>query len=179
MNYLIKLKLFVSLSQLHQASRFVLRKFAFFILILAVSTSFAQTDQTEVEIFQEAVGYEKKVAVANFMQLGDNAEAFWNIYDEYEMERKKLGKDRIKIISDYAESYPDISDEEILTLFDRTSSLKKSFAKMQKTYFNRMKKDVGVSQAAQFWQMENYFNAMVQAEIYSRIPFIGDNLEGN
>jgi len=113
------------------------------------------------------------------MDLGDDAERFWSIYDEYEAERKELGQERIKIIVDYAMSYPTISDEEILALFNRTKSYKKSFAKLQKKYFNRMRKEVGASAAAQFWQLESYITAIVQEEIYSQIPFIGDNLNGN
>jgi len=150
-------------------------------LILAVVayTSFAQSAQTEVEIIQEAFGLEKKVAVATFMELGEDAESFWKIYDEYESERKELGMNRINIIADYAESYSTISEEEIMTLFKRTKAFKKSFAKLQQTYFNKMKKEVGVSKAAQFWQLESYFNSMIQAEIYSQIPFIGENLNGN
>ncbi len=149
------------------------------ILLTVANTAFAQSNQTEIEIIQEAFGLDKKVAVANFMELDEAAESFWKIYDEYEAERKELGKNRIKIIADYAESYPTISDEEILALFKRTEAFKKSFAKLQKTYFNRMRKEVGTSRAAQFWQLESYFNAMIQAEIYSQIPFIGENLNGD
>lgn len=150
-------------------------------LVLAVvaCTSFAQSAQTELEIIQEVFGLDKKVAVANFMELGEDAGSFWKIYDEYEAERKELGADRINVIADYAKSYPTISDEEIQALFKRTKAFKKSFAKLQQTYFNKMKKAVGVSKAAQFWQLESYFNAMIQAEIYSLIPFIGENLEEN
>lgn len=152
---------------------------ASFILLFAANTVFSQSAQTELEIIQEAFGLDKKVAVANFMELGDDAESFWNIYDEYEAERKELGKMRLKIIADYAKSYPTISDEQILELFKRTEAFKKSFGKLQKTYFNRMRKEVGTSVAAQFWQLENYFNAMIQAEIYAQIPFIGENLDEN
>jgi len=148
-------------------------------LLVVANTAFTQSVQTEVEIIQEAFGLEKKVAVANFMELGEDAENFWKIYDEYEAERKEVGIDRIKVIADYAKSYPTISDEEILALFKRTEAFKKSFAKLQKTYFNQMRKEVGTSKAAQFWQLESYFNAMIQAEIYSQIPFIGENLNGN
>ena len=112
------------------------------------------------------------------MELGENAESFWKIYSDYEAKRKELGKERIKVIADYAKSYPTISDEEILALFKRTKAFKKSFAKLQQTYFNRMRKEVGTSKAAQFWQLESYFNAMIQAEIYAQIPFIGENLDG-
>ncbi|MEL7119293.1 MAG: hypothetical protein AAFO07_07630 [Bacteroidota bacterium] len=150
------------------------------LLLMGVANSaFTQSVQTEVEIIQEAFGLEKKVAVANFMELGENAESFWKIYDEYEAERKELGTNRIKIIADYAKSYSSISDEEIQVLFKRTQTFKKSFAKLQKSYFNRMRKEVGTSKAAQFFQLESYFNAMIQAEIYTQIPFIGENLNGN
>jgi len=152
---------------------------ALFILTLVASTSFAQSLQTEVEIMQDAFGLEKKVAVADFMMLEDDAEDFWEIYDDYEIERKELGKARIKIIADYAESYPNISDEQILELFKRRKALSKSMDKLQDTYFKRMVKEIGASKAAQFWQLESYFDAIIQAEVYSRIPFIGENLEGN
>jgi hypothetical protein len=138
------------------------------------SALLAQSAPTEVEIFQEAFGLEKKVAIANFMDLGDDADSFWALYDEYEAERKKLGNDRIKVIEEYVANYTNISDEKILELFKKTSAVKKSFTKLQHTYFNKMKKEMGVSKAAQFWQLENYFNAMIQAGIYSQLPFIGE-----
>jgi hypothetical protein len=150
-----------------------------FILIIAASSLFAQSYQTEVEILQAAFGLEKKVAVANFMNLDDSAEGFWKIYDEYEAKRKELGKERINIIAAYAKSYPTISDEEISALFKKTQGVKKSFDKLQNTYFKQMSKAVGVSKAAQFWQLESYFNAMILADIYSQIPFIGENIKDN
>lgn len=134
----------------------------------------AQSALTEVEIMQETFGLEKKMAVADFMDLGEDAESFWALYDEYESERKKLGYDRIKVIGDYATNYADLSDEKILELYKRSIDTKKSFSKLQETYFNKMTKEIGVSKAAQFWQLENYFNAMIQAEIYSQLPFIGE-----
>lgn len=147
------------------------------ILALVTCSSFAQSFKTELEIIQDEFGLEKKVAVANFMQIGDDSESFWEIYDDYERERKEIGKARIKLILDYADSYPNILDAEILELFKRRKALSKSFDRLQDTYFNRMKKEIGVSKAAQFWQLESYINAIIQARIYSQIPFIGENLQ--
>lgn len=151
----------------------------FLILIAFAHKAFTQSTQTEVEIFQGEFGLEKKLVVANFMNLKESAEGFWLIYDEYEAERKKHGKERIQIISEYAQSYPNISDENILELFNRTQAVKKSFDKLLKTHFKKMKKEVGVKKAAQFWQIETYFNSLIQANIYSQIPFIGENTKGN
>jgi hypothetical protein len=169
MNSQLRLKI-----SLRPTGYFAQRVMSFMICTLAAFISNAQSYQTEVEIMQEKFGLEKKVTVANFMRLGDEAEGFWEIYDEYELERKNLGKERIKVLIDYAESYPEISDEKILSLYKRANDIKKSFDKLQQKCFNQMKKEVGVSKAAQFWQLESYFNVMIQAEIYSQLPFIGE-----
>lgn len=151
-----------------------LRMIFSFALIISTSASFAQSYKTEVEIVQEVFGLEKKVAVANFMKLEESEKGFWKIYDAYEVERKKLGSERIEIISDYANSYPNFSDEKLNELFKRTQTVKKAFDKLQETYFKKMKKEIGTSKAAQFWQLENYFNSIIQAKIYTQIPFIGE-----
>lgn len=147
-------------------------------LCALINTAFCQSAQTEVEIIQEVFGLEKRLVVANFMDIKEADKGFWTIYDAYELERKALGRERLEVIAEYAKNYPNISDEEILSLLKRTTKIKKAFNKLQKTYFKRMKKELGVRKAAQFWQLENYFNSMIQAEIYSQIPFIGENIEG-
>ena len=50
---------------------------------------------------------------------------------------------------------------------------------LQHTYFKRMSKEIGVSKAAQFMQLESYINAVIQESIYAQIPFIGENVGGN
>ncbi|WP_421806887.1 hypothetical protein [Flagellimonas sp.] len=149
------------------------------ILIAFTNKAFTQSIQTEVEIIQEVFGLEKKLAVANFMNLKESADEFWTIYDEYETERQKLGKKRIQVISEYAQSYPNISEGKIEELLNRTQAVKKSFDKLLKIHFKKMKKEVGVKKAAQFWQIETYFSSLVQANIYSQIPFIGESTKGN
>ena len=151
-----------------------LKAFAIGALTFFTSTAFAQATQSDIEIVQETYGLEKKKAIANFMELGEDTEIFWALYDEYEAERKKLGNERIKVIEEYASNYASLSDEKILELFKKTNDVKRSFAKLQETYFNNMEKERGVSKAAQFWQLENYFSAMMQANIYSQLPFIGE-----
>ncbi len=104
---------------------------AAFVFTFISASAFAQSYKTEVEILQEEIGLEKKVAVADFIELGDNADTFWKIYDEYEMERKELGKERIEIIIDYAQSFEDVTDEEIVALFKRSNKVKNSLESLQ------------------------------------------------
>ncbi len=149
------------------------------VALVCCATVFSQEYQSDIEIIQEAFGLEKKVAVSNFMQLDEDAEQFWTLYDEYEYKRKNLGKQRVDLINDYISKFSTITDEQIKGMVKKTSKLKREFNKLQNSYFKIMSKEVGVKKATQFLQMENYFNAIIQAEIYSRIPFIGENLEQN
>ena len=147
--------------------------FAGLIFTLAPLSSFSQSAQTEMEIIQDAFGLDKKMAVATFMKLGDEAADFWDIYDAYENERKEIGKKRIEVIVQYANSYPAISNEEILDLYEKTEDIKKANAELLDSYFKKMKEEVGLQQAAQFWHLENYFSAVIQVNIYAQLPFIG------
>ena len=75
-------------------------------------TANAQSNKEEVDLMQAVFGMDKKEMIAGFLQL-DEANPFWAIYDEYETERKELGKQRIDLIMKYAENYANLSDAEI------------------------------------------------------------------
>jgi hypothetical protein len=43
---------------------------------------------------------------------------------------------------------------------------------LQKKYYKKLKKTVGATKAAQFLQMETYFQTMIRAEVQDAIPLI-------
>jgi DNA invertase Pin-like site-specific DNA recombinase len=129
----------------------------------------------EVEIFQNVFGMEKKAAVASFIELeGEKADAFWMLYDEYETKRKDLGKQRIQLINNYAENYENMTDEKIDELFKESVKVNGGLAKLATSYYKKMKKAVDTKTAAQFFQIENYFQSAIRYEISSLLPFIGE-----
>jgi len=46
--------------------------------------------------------------------------------------------------------------------------------KLLVTYYNKIKKSVGVKPAAQFLQIESYFLSIIRTIILDEIPFIGE-----
>ena len=82
------------------------------IAALFVSTmGFAQSAQAEVDLLQSLYGMQKKDIVADFIKLeGPQKDAFWEIYDAYELERKVLGQRRVNLLSTYAEFYSSLND---------------------------------------------------------------------
>ena len=92
-----------------------MKKQLFLGLLFIMSTiCFSQTQQEEVDYLQSIFGMGKKEAFTEMIDLKNaDASTFWQIYDEYEMKRKDLGKERIRILEAYAENYDSLDNEKI------------------------------------------------------------------
>ena len=153
-----------------------MKKSIFIIALLSLSYAvMAQSDRAELEMIQSVFGMEKKAIVADFIQLeGAQADAFWKLYDEYEIERKELGKRRIALLETYAKNYPTLDDDTAEEILDEMISLQNSNDKFITTYTKKIKKEVGVKPAAQFLQIEVYLMSKIRTEILGSIPLIRD-----
>ena len=146
-----------------------------FAALLISGTGFAQSHNEEVDLVQSLWGMEKKDIVASFVKVdGASKDAFWNLYDEYEMERKALGKERISLLEKYAMNYATLSDDMTDEIMSEMISLGAKTDKLAATYYGKMKKAAGVKAAAQFLQLESYINSSIRAAIMEEIPFIGE-----
>jgi len=144
-------------------------------IALTSVSAFSQSENEEVDFYQSIFGMEKKAITEGFIQLDENKKAdFWNIYDEYEAERKELGKKRIALISDYAENYAALTDEKMDELINSAIKQKANTDVLMAKYYKKIKKSVGSKSAAQFYQLENYFMSAIRAGIFESIPFIGE-----
>ena len=55
---------------------------------------------------------ERRTLVSQGLALSvDEAKAFWPVYDRYMVEMKAAGDLRVKVITDYAANYDDLSDD--------------------------------------------------------------------
>jgi hypothetical protein len=151
-----------------------LLKFTLALLVIPITMS-AQSNKEEVEYIQSIFGMEKKAIVEDFIELDDaSSDPFWTLYDEYETARKELGRNRLGILNDYAENYENMSSDEMDDLASRSTKQVKSDEALRYKYYNKIKKVAGHKAAAQFYQIEGYFNAAVRMSILESIPFIGE-----
>lgn len=133
----------------------------------------AQSDSEDIDLFQSIFGMEKKAVVADFLELEENA-PFWAIYDEYETARKVLGKERIYLLTAYAENYDKNDDATYDATINSIISLRKQNDKLLDKYYKKVKKVSGSKVAAQFFQVEAYFISEIRAAILEEIPYFGE-----
>ena len=100
------------------------------------------------------------------------AEAFWPIYEQYSDDIAKANDQRIKLITDYAANYEDLSDdmadEMIKDLFGYQSSL----TKVRKSYVRKFKKVLPATKVARFYQLENKLDALIAFNLAAKIPLV-------
>ena len=133
----------------------------------------AQSNKEETEFLQSIFGMEKKAVVAEFLKI-ESSNPFWTLYDEYETKRKEIGKERLKVLSEYVENYDNLSEAKYDAVVASMISLRKSNDKLIDTYYKKIKKASGSKIAAQFFQLENYFLSEIRSAVMEEIPYIGE-----
>jgi hypothetical protein len=140
---------------------------------LLASFTYAQSNKEEVDLVQAAFGMDKKAAVAEFVKpSAAQKDAFWKLYDEYETQRKELGKQRIALLNEYAEKYATMTSDQADAWSKKVMELQKKTDNLITTYYGKVK---GVSDgivATQFYQFESYVLSVIRASVLDAIPFV-------
>ena len=140
---------------------------------LMASFTIAQTNKEEVDLMQAAFGMDKKAAVAEFVKPSDvQKDAFWKLYDEYETQRKDLGKQRIELLKQYAAQYETMTSAQADAWTSKAMDLQKKTDNLITTFYGKVKSATDGIVALQFYQMENYILAGIRAQLLDQIPFV-------
>jgi hypothetical protein len=144
-----------------------------FAVVLFAGIAKAQSNKEEIDLIQSVFGMEKKALVADFMNLeGTKADAFWKLYDEYETQRKDLGKKRIDLMEQYSNNYNGMPAEVADKWMADVMKLGKSTDKLLETYYKKIKKACDPVTALKFWHVESYILNSIRATITSEMPWV-------
>jgi hypothetical protein len=135
----------------------------------------AQTLKEELQYIQEIWGKEKKTLVNEAIKLnGEEANKFWPLYDEYQVERQKFGQKRLEAIKMYSDNFETMTDAKAEEITKMVLDNNLSLDKLQSKYYKKMVKAVGAIKATQFIQLEGYIDSQIKAAISDALPFFPD-----
>ena len=142
------------------------------LLTLVFSNLRAQSTQEELDFVQSVFGMEKKALVAEFVKPdASQKNVFWQLYDEYEVARKELGKKRIELLLRYDENFETLSNELAGELLKEILALTKRNDKLLVSYVKKIGKATSPVVAMQFHQIEMYILSEIRIAIASGVPF--------
>lgn len=147
--------------------------FGFALTGLVMQAQEISTD--EISYIKGALKKEKKDLVKEYMGLSEaDATKFWPLYDEFQNQRSGLIRERLQLIKDYGAQYNMLTDKQVKGLIKRAVKNDKANLKLKNKYFKKISKKIGAVKAAQYIQLEDYFQTLVRYEIQDAIPFIGE-----
>jgi predicted DNA-binding ribbon-helix-helix protein len=137
------------------------------------NTCSAQAEEDEVQLFQTMYGMEKRSLISEAMELSaDQDKAFWPVYEEFEKERRVIGKERIALIKEYMDTYTNATDEQLDAIAKRALANESAFTKLESAYYDKMKKVTASGVAFRWLQVERYLNTSIRAAIQDELPFM-------
>ena len=153
-----------------------MKKALFTILVsIAFISVYGQSNKEEIDLMQSMFGMQKKAIVAQFVQpLASQSDAFWQMYDAYETERKSLGQERLDLFMEYAQNYSTLTNEQADIWMKKVITLQKKTDNLIQTYYKKIKKVTSPIVATQFYQIENYILSAVRFKVLDSVPFVGE-----
>ncbi len=141
--------------------------------MFAALFTYAQSNTEEIDFIQSIYGMEKKAIVEEFVQpKSENRVPFWEVYDAYEVERKELGKERIKLLEEFAEEFETMTNEQSEAWMKKVIALARKQDKLVVTYYKKAMKVTSPIVAMRFYQLEAYLLTAIRYEILDVIPFV-------
>ena len=130
--------------------------------------------QAYIELLRTNIRQQKAEIMGSVMQLDvDEAAKFWPIYNQYDVELTKLNKLRIANIQEYAQNYDQMTDAKADELIQKALDYRKQRSELLAKYYGLVKTSLGSIQAARFVQIEDQLLMLIDLQITSSLPIIG------
>ena len=137
-----------------------------------VNPEFADINDA-IEMIRDMVQVERKSLVAEELALtGEESTEFWPVYDAYVAERDVVNDKLVKLVTDYAANYLNMSDEMATSLIDDYFDVEAERLKVRRKYVREFDDVLPPKKLARFIQIENKLDTIVQVDLASEIPLI-------
>lgn len=137
-----------------------------------VNPAFAElTEATEQA--RSLLQVERKMIVSQELHLSPaESNAFWPVYDSYMTDLKEANDLRVKVVTDYAASYENLSDETAKNLIDDMLRHQEKTLKIRKNYLGKFRRILPDTKVARFYQIENKLDAIINFSLARQIPLV-------
>lgn len=126
-----------------------------------------------VEGARTLIQSERKLLIGQGLALTpEESNAFWPIYDKYMLDMKSAGDLRVKVITDYAANYANLTDDVAKQLIGDSLKYQDKVLKLRKSYLRKFRKALSEVKMARFYQIENKLDAITNFVLADQIPLV-------
>lgn len=154
----------------------------FFALVLMCLAAVAVADQSDVvvvpaldaEQFKFALTKARREVFDSGMALqGAQADAFWNMYAEFEKEKKGIDDKRTALLQEYATKKDQLTNEQAVRLVNDFANVAQDDVKLRVKYTNMLAKKLPGVLAARFYQIDSYITTAMTLDLLDNMKLVG------
>ncbi|NLC70587.1 MAG: hypothetical protein GX751_04415 [Desulfuromonadaceae bacterium] len=143
------------------------------LLILGGTVLAQETPADNMQIVFEKIKADKKLFVAENMQLSETeAKAFWPVYESYQDELFLLRTRTLALIRAYKDAYQTMTDETAKKLLDEYMIIEKLRPQLREAYLPKFRKVLPDIKVLRYYQIENKVGAVTDHALGAHIPLI-------
>ena len=134
-----------------------------------------QSADTNMEILKQKLKADKRLLVADNMQLTDaEAKDFWPLYDEYQKELEQVNQKLGKTIMEYADAYTkgQIPNDTAKKLLEQVLSIEEQEVNLKRTFAGKLERVLPATKAARYMQIETKIRSLLKLELAKQIPLV-------
>lgn len=149
------------------------------LLALPAQRAVAQNVTDEIEVLRSVVKTDRKVVVAEAMQLTDaESSVFWPLYRAYRADMDKLGDAVVKLTLEYADAYPNVPEDRAQKLLKDYLALEKDMVSMRAKHLKKLAKELPTAKVLRFAQVENRLDLVLRLQMASAVPLVPTTRDG-
>ena len=139
----------------------------------AASKDSPTVSEQDIQLLRQDIQSKKKQLIAANLTLTDaEATKFWPVYDQYSAELMKIGDERYALIKEYAQNFGSLSDDQALSLINRSLELDKAVEELRIKYVPVVSKVLGGKKTATFFQMDRRITSLIDLQLATQIPLV-------
>jgi hypothetical protein len=102
----------------------------------------------------------------------EESRRFWPLYRDYLVEVNKLVDRNVRLITQYAENYENLSEDLAAWILDEFIALEKAEAELKAGWVPRFREMLPPKKVARFFQLENKMDAIIEYDLATSIPLV-------
>ncbi len=148
------------------------------IFFVTAASMFAQDLNSYMELIKSDMKTEKKIIITEAMQFSENdSKIFWDLYGEYELGMDKLANKRIEYIKEFAENYPNVSNETADDIMDKAFNYFEDRLELRSDFYDDVKDKLGAFTAAKYIQLDMQMQLIIDIQISAALPLLDEVME--
>jgi hypothetical protein len=126
-----------------------------------------------LELIRSLYKTDRQAVVAQALQLTEReSNAFWPLYRSYRADMDKIGDNLVELVLEYADSYPNLSEDKAARLLKRHMTLEKQLVAKRNSYLKRAGKILPANKVLRWAQIENRLDLALRLQLASAVPLV-------